>query len=267
MTHPQRIEIGNSSVIVLHDLTDEFPKTNDLFPNLESALLEPFETRYPGHFGSDSVMRSPQNAFLVLDGDQIVLIDAGLGPKSPFSGRAGRLLEALLEVGVSPQSVTSVLLTHPHPDHLGWLINARGEPNFSSATHYLNRLDRHIGPLPALQILQRLEANHALELFDGEPVLGAIQALATPGHTPGHTAYLISGDRDGVLIAGDALVHPLNLEHPNWGTALDRDAEQAVQTRIALIGRLEAQNLWLGATHFASEFRHVAREGNTRIWA
>jgi glyoxylase-like metal-dependent hydrolase (beta-lactamase superfamily II) len=263
---PTHLTLGALEVSVLHDLTDAFPKTADLFPNLEPAQLAAFEARYPGVFGDDGVMQSPQTAFLVRDGTQVMLIDAGLGPRSPFSGRDGHLLERLQAHGLTPPDVTAVLLTHPHPDHVGWLLDTDGAPTFTNATHHLHRLDRSIAPPPAARALGRLEARGMLGLFDGEPSFGAVRALHTPGHTPGHTAYLVQHGQEGVLITGDAFVHPLNLEHPEWGTAFDMDAAQSVRTRKTLIETLKANGWWLAATHFAPQFGKVQLEDSVRTW-
>lgn len=163
------------------------------------------------------------NWYLVTDGDAVTVVDAGL-PRSWASLEA-----ALTTIGRRLSDVEALVLTHAHFDHVGFaqrLGSARG------LTPFLHPLDAPIArrPLiypferPALlyalrpgvaRILGQLVAGGALRtpgveattpLSDGEvlDVPGRPVAVATPGHTPGHTAFHLP-DR-GAVIVGDAIV-------------------------------------------------------------
>ncbi|HEY2590277.1 MAG TPA: MBL fold metallo-hydrolase [Steroidobacteraceae bacterium] len=69
------------------------------------------------------------NVLLVRDGRRILLLDSGLGPKLH-----GGLLASLELAGVAPSAVTDVLITHPHLDHVGGLIDADGHLAFPNAS-------------------------------------------------------------------------------------------------------------------------------------
>ena len=90
-----------------------------------------------------------------------------------------------------------------------------------------------------------------LEPADGQiEVCPGVAALPAPGHTPGHLAVLISSDGQRLLNLGDAAVHPLHLEHPEWENGFDLAAETASATRGGLLDRAVAENMRVMAFHF-----------------
>jgi glyoxylase-like metal-dependent hydrolase (beta-lactamase superfamily II) len=159
------------------------------------------------------------SAFLIL-GDEITLIDTG------SSGRAPAILDALSELGRAPSDLKHIAITHHHADHSGSLaalleicdaqvyVHAadapiiRGErkgPGLNRRTilgKVLGRLgDRFLMPRPA-----PARVDHELSDGDLVPGAGAMRAVHTPGHTPGHAVFLDS-DHGGVLFVGDAAMY------------------------------------------------------------
>ncbi|MFB6129232.1 MAG: MBL fold metallo-hydrolase [Salinigranum sp.] len=144
------------------------------------------------------------NAYLCeLDGGGVALVDAG----NPWD--AGRIREGLRSAGFAPADVRFVLLTHYDLDHVGGLAALSldapvyaGEPDGD----YLLRRDaptlrNHKGALQRLfQLLVPTPPNEIRPVADGQDVEG-FTAYRTPGHSPGHTAY-VDGER-GVAFLGD----------------------------------------------------------------
>jgi glyoxylase-like metal-dependent hydrolase (beta-lactamase superfamily II) len=77
-----------------------------------------------------------------------------------------------------------------------------------------------------------------------------IRALHAPGHTPGHMALAIQSAGAELLYISDAALHPLHLEHPDWGMSFDLDRAQALHSRHVLFDRAAARDALVLAFHF-----------------
>jgi glyoxylase-like metal-dependent hydrolase (beta-lactamase superfamily II) len=199
----------------------------------------------------------PCNVTLLRDGTRTVLFDAGAGPD--FMESAGRLPEALDALGLAPDEVTHVLFTHAHPDHLWGILDAFDEPFFPSAELVMGAAEHAYWSDPAtVETIDPMRASFAagaarrLEILgeamrlvdDGEEVLPGIVARLTPGHTPGHLAFAVTGEDGEALVLGDAIGnHHLAFARPDWPSPSDQDAGMAARTRVALLADLAASGL------------------------
>lgn len=177
---------------------------------------------------------------LVNTGAELVLFDTGLAPEG--------ILAALGQAGVSPQAVDVVVLTHMHADHIGGLMTQDGAtPVFPRARYVTSQVefdhwaaqenegfDRNVRPL----------AEMTQFVTDGGEAAPGITALAAPGHTPGHMAWMIeSGGKLLVLTADCANHYVWSLEHPDWEVRFDLDKEAAAATRKRIFGMIAADRL------------------------
>ncbi|MFO6464314.1 MBL fold metallo-hydrolase [Jannaschia sp. KMU-145] len=199
------------------------------------------------------------NLALLRDGDRTVLFDAGAGPD--FQPSAGQLLDAIDAAGVAPEDVTDVVFTHAHPDHIWGVLDDFDEPLFYEATHHIGAAERAYWTDPAtvdtigearatfaVGAARRLDAiaGRLVTFDDGDAVLPGIEAIASPGHTPGHMAFQV-GD---VLILGDAIAnHHVAFARPDWPAGNDQDPEAAAATRLALFDRITADDLAIAGFH------------------
>jgi glyoxylase-like metal-dependent hydrolase (beta-lactamase superfamily II) len=172
-----------------------------------------FEPIVPGVFGM-GVPKGYVNAFLILSEDGAALVDTGL-PK-----RSMRIEAALRGVGVPPDGLKHLLITHHHVDHTGSLAALAAETGANVYVHPLdapivrgqasgppaNRVGvgRVLGPVvdrfaPAVT---GTRIDHSLT--DGETldIAGGLEVVFTPGHTAGHCSFLLPSRR--VLFVGDA---------------------------------------------------------------
>jgi glyoxylase-like metal-dependent hydrolase (beta-lactamase superfamily II) len=218
--------------------------------------------RRDGAFAADV----PYNCLLVRAPDALVLVDTGLGAAPhPFGGSGGRLWHELTDEGVAVADVDIVVITHGHLDHIGGLTND-GVPAFPRARYVISEdewsywtaasiLDglSELVATPAREQLPPLEAAGVLERFSGEIELTEqVRLLPAPGHSPAHVAVEV-GQTGGLLFAVDALLHPLQVEHPESGRGLDQDPEVAVESRVSLLARAAERNHVVTASHWDTD--------------
>jgi glyoxylase-like metal-dependent hydrolase (beta-lactamase superfamily II) len=275
-----RFQVGSIRCSVLTDGYFSYP-TPWFFPNTDpEALSRALETR---HLPPDRVL-SPYTCLLIETGRHVVLVDTGGGASSPTSGA---IVARLQMAGIRPGDVETVVLTHAHPDHVGGAVSYAGRPTFPNARHILaerewdfwmaGRVDLRGLRVPCdLQdsmVVTARRCLHALR-FQAEPIGGeteivpGVRAIPAPGHTPGHLAILLSSEGQHLMNVGDAAVHPLHLEKPDWENGFDLAADVAVSTRRTLLERAVAESMHLMAFHFPfpSMGRAAARAEGGWAW-
>jgi glyoxylase-like metal-dependent hydrolase (beta-lactamase superfamily II) len=224
------------------------------------------------------------NAVAVRSGDQTILIDSGLGVEVPDFRRAGHLVNRLEAAGIDLASVTDVVLTHMHFDHVGGLlvdgVKERLRPDLrihvsaAEVKFWASPDFSRTGMPPALADVARRasrrfieEYRRHLQSFETErEVAPGVVVTRTGGHTPGHSVVRLASGGDRLMFAGDA-VFPVSFEHPEWHNGFEHDPEEATRVRVRLLRELAASGAWLLATHmpFPSVGR-VALAGDVFRW-
>ena len=206
---------------------------------------------HQGLLDADGMLEIVLGGFLVRSGDRLVLVDTGLGQLKAGAMEGGRLLDELRALGVEPDDVTDVLLTHLHFDHVGWATR-HGEVVFQNATYRCDARDwaHFVGPDPgATKKLRPLESR--LDLWDGSGrLLPGIDTMAAPGHTPGSTVLVLSSGTQRAMLLGDVVHCPVELIDDEWAGMADVDPDLALRTRIALARELEGTDTPIAAAHF-----------------
>lgn len=193
------------------------------------------------------VITLPVDALLVRDGSRIVLIDTGLGPKL-----GGALVASLKLAGVSPADVTDVLITHPHPDHIGGLLTADGRSAFPKATIRISGPDwKDLGGHAELAGLLRAIEGQVQPFEPGAGITPSIRSVPLPGHTPGHVGYRITSGNDSLLDVGD-VAHSsiLSLAEPDWTMGFDHDVQGSKSMRRHTLEELAQSRQLIFAPHF-----------------
>lgn len=276
------ITVGDVRVNCLRDAIAPFAHGSlaYAFPGVTLQQWEPYRDRYPTTFVGDNwLVRFC--GILVQTDDLTMLVDTGLGatPDAYWGVAEGRLLDAMREAGVAPEDVDIVFHTHLHADHVGWNVTATGEPTFPRARYIANRTDWHAFHEPLLEkafpfpYLEEqvfsLERHGVLDLIDGEHELApGITAVEAYGHTPGHMCLRIESQGQLGMICGDAILHPAQVNEPDWPFVFDIDRDHAARTRLELIDTIEREGATLIQCHFPEPGHGpIVREGdNARYW-
>ena len=196
----------------------------------------------------------PCNVTLVRTPSESILIDVGAGPH--YMPDAGKLAENMDAAGIDRMSITKVVITHAHPDHLwGILDDFDDAPMFANASYVLPQAEWNFwmaedvaSRLPeerqnfapgAKRNLSHIKDKLQL-VAPGADIVSGVRAIDTSGHTPGHISLEIASGNEALLVLADALTHPtISFAHPEWRPAADHyDADRAVATRRRLLGRL-----------------------------
>ncbi|QIB35924.1 MBL fold metallo-hydrolase [Ancylobacter pratisalsi] len=225
------------------------------------------------------------NVVVVRSGEQTILVDAGLGLDPDLNlPRAGQLIKRLAAVGIDLATVTDVILTHMHMDHVGGLLIdgvkdrlrpdlrihvAAAEVEFWKAPDF-SHVNMPAGFPDALRVTAKRfakEYESHLRLFDQEAeVAPGVVVSRTGGHTPGHSVVRVASGDDRLMFAGDA-VFAVGFEHPEWYNGFEHDPEEAARVRIRLLKELATTGSSLVATHLPfPSVGHVAVEGDHFRW-
>lgn len=220
--------------------------------------------------------RTSVNCFLIFTGDRIALLDTGCGPY--MAATAGRLLDNLAALGIEPAEISAVLLTHLHPDHVGGLSEIEsGTKRFPNAEILVHEREIEYWHDSAAQAsVQGIQARffgpaqkhlrpyaNALRLIRRGEVLPGVHAIESPGHTPGHLAYLVESGGEQLIIWGDTIhVQEIQIPLPDVGIAFDTDVAMAAQSRRRLFERVAADGTLVAGMHL--HFPGFARLGKDR---
>lgn len=223
------------------------------------------------HVEADGSLHFDLGGFLVRTGDRVVLVDAGVGTIDNGKYAGGGFLDSLRALGVEPQDVTDVLLTHLHFDHVGWTTK-KGVVVFPNATYRVHAADwAHFVDAPdaepgAVRKLSPLVGQ--LEPFTSDgPLAPGLDARHTPGHTPGSTVYVVSAGAERALLLGDVVHSVVELAERDWEAVFDVDPVAARAARNALADEVaDGPDLVVGAHFPGLRFgRVVTTSGNRRF--
>ena len=244
------LQIGNIRVVPLLDGSGMECAREVLRRNGETSAWD----KHPEETDEHGDLHLTLGGYLVLTGDRVVLVDAGVGTIDNGRYRGGLFLESLRREGYEPSDVTDVAFTHLHFDHVGWATQ-KGEVVFDNATHHVHAEDwgffvEDVNSDPgAVRKLTPLESR--LQAFERSSTLApGIDARPAVGHTPGSTAYVVSDGGETLVLLGDIAHHPLELIEDGWSFRFDQSKEVAMNSRKELVDEFSDTAALVAAGHF-----------------
>lgn len=255
-----RYNVGAFEVTALHDGVIEIDSKQ-----LRNADPKQVQVLLARMFRADPTPTAV-NGYLVNMNGKLVLVDTGAA--KAFGPTLGQVADNLRAAGYRPEQVDAVLITHLHGDHVAGILGADGAPLFPNATLHFHAKDAAFwlskevmarAPQAAqgfFKVAQDAVAPYRtagrVKTFegDGAEVLPGIKAVATHGHTPGHTSYLLESNGQKLFVLGD-LVHNAAVQFPNPKVAIefDIDTKAAVATRRKVFAQLAKDKLLVAGAH------------------
>ena len=271
-----RMMLGDFEVTALSDGTVDLPMGELLNLNAErirSALAK--------QYLKDPVEVSV-NGYLINTGSKLVLIDAGSG--TFFGPTVGKLMANLKASGYQPEQVDEIYVTHMHADHVGGLVagNQMAFPNAivradqREADMWLSKSKMETAPKDAKQVFEGAMAAvnpyvaaGKFKSFDGNTeLLPGIRAVATYGHTPGHTIYAVESKGERLVLWGD-LMHSAAVQFPDPTVTIkfDTDTKAAAAQRKAQYADAAKRGHWVAAAHLPFPgIGHLRADGKGYDW-
>lgn len=267
MNTPTRWQIGDVTITKVVESAGASP------PHFMFAKLTPERVLQHGwlrpHFATDEGrLLAAVQCFIIESQGQRIAVDTCVGNDKPRMVKAwnmlqGRFVQDMAEAGHAVESVSTVLCTHLHVDHVGWNTRLEGErwvPTFPNARYLFGRTeyehwskaaddeDRQIlvdsvQPVVDAGLVTLVDSTHR--------ITDEVWLEPTPGHTPGHVSVRISSRGHEAVITGDLMHHPIQCCEPQLGSNFDSDAEQARQTRLEFLQRYGDSKVMVFGTHFA----------------
>lgn len=265
--HPNSRKIGDVEVITVSDgrLDSTYGTFLGSAEEVERAGLSP-----------DAPVSLPVNAFLLRSNGKRVLVDAGSG--SSMGPTLGKLPDNLRAIGMAPETIDFVLLTHIHPDHSNGLVDDEGRPNFPNAEIMVHADDLRFWverePDAADSEARQRVMKQARRAFapyrdrvraisEGE-LLPGISAHPQPGHTFGHTGWLVSSGGEALLIWGDIVHVPaVQFARPDALLSVDLDPQAARRSRLRVLECVATGRIRVAGAHLGFPgIGHVLRDGS-----
>ncbi|OUJ72365.1 MBL fold metallo-hydrolase [Hymenobacter crusticola] len=255
----QHFTLNDWQIIALADGTTTVDLTQVLLDREVQAVMPLLDAA-----GLTNPVTISINAYLLDNGRQRFLLDTGAG--GLMGGTAGHLIASLAQAGYQPDQIDAVLLTHIHGDHSGGLLSGESLA-FPNAVVYVNELDTaywlsetQMRQAPAARqrsfenarrkLLPYQAAGKLRPFTAGSALLPGIATLGRPGHTPGHTYYILEELGTRLVFCAD-LAHfvPLQLADPTIALVYDVDPAQAIHSRQLALAEASAAGYWLAAAH------------------
>jgi glyoxylase-like metal-dependent hydrolase (beta-lactamase superfamily II) len=274
-----RYKIGDIEVTVVTEGARTFPLPDNFVVNQsKEEVNKALEAAYMPR-DKMTIYFAP---IVVNTSGKLVLIDTGYGDKmyTESKGAAGQLANNLAAAGMNAGAIDTVVISHYHQDHVDGLLRADGGLSFPNAEilvpaaeHKFWMDDGEMSRAAKGRMEQLFQNNR--RIFAGEvskrlrtyewdkEVAPGVTAISTPGHTPGHTSFVIAAGSAKVFVQSDVTNNPaLFVRHPGWHAVFDQIPQQAEATRRKVYDMLVAEKLMVQGFHYPFPgLGHIEKDG------
>jgi glyoxylase-like metal-dependent hydrolase (beta-lactamase superfamily II) len=257
-----RYKVGSVEVTALYDGIWKKPHDPAFIKN---ASIEETKAALAKAGMTTEYMPIPLTVVVLKVGEKLIMVDSGSGV-GQWQPTAISLPGNMKAAGIDPTKISTILVSHFHPDHIfGLMEKGTNAPVYPNAELVVNATEYEWWTEPG-RVEKLPEARKGLgtriqtvfptwknfKLVEGErEVAPGIRLVNAPGHTPGHSAFLVSSGNEQLMISNDtAYVPALLAPHPEWQGAYDQDGPLAVESRRKLIDRVIADKMAICGAHF-----------------
>jgi glyoxylase-like metal-dependent hydrolase (beta-lactamase superfamily II) len=267
-----RFELGAAEVTVVSDGVLPLGNPKGTFTGVSDDEIKKMLS--DNFLAPDNIVLE-QNSPIVNTGDKLVLFDTGVGSSKLFGPTTGRQQKSMMEAGIKPEDIDAVVFSHAHIDHIGGVVDDSGKILFPNAQYYIAQNDfdywtdeGKLGSSNKDFIVHArknlLPVRDRLVFYkDGQEFLPGIQAMAAPGHTVGHTMFMITSAGKSFAFLGDLTHHQILLmEKPRMEFSYDTDPKQAAESRVKMLDMLAANKVAVMSYHYPwPGIGHVVKTG------
>lgn len=240
------VKVGNISVISVLDTV--FSMESSLIKNGDQDTLQKYVPE-----GKTPV---PVNVFIIKNAKQTIMVDAGIG---------NNLLPNLKKIGITPDKIDMILITHGHYDHIVGLIKD-GKPVFPKAKILFSEKEKALYEDKAVELVPAeykqffMPANQVLKIYGnrvetfpfGKVLADGVTSVDLSGHTTGQSGFLVESKGQKLLIAADFLhIDVLQLVHPEYSLVYDSDLEIAAKVRKQVLENAVNEKILLAGSHIS----------------
>jgi glyoxylase-like metal-dependent hydrolase (beta-lactamase superfamily II) len=273
-----RYKVGDFEICVVTDGAATFPLPDNFVQNHPKPEVQ---TALAAAYQPTGTITVPFTPIVINTGSKLVLIDSGYGPEmnAKTKGRVGQLPLNLSAAGIDPKSIDTVIISHMHLDHVSGLRTTDGSIAFPNAEILVPTLDwaywmsdAEMNKLPEgytksvypgiRKTFVGLE-NKVTKYEWGKELVPGITTIATPGHTPGHTSFVVASGSAKLFVQSDVTNIPhLFLRNPDWQVMYDIDPLTAAATRKKYYDMASAAKALIQGFHFPfPSAGYVEKEG------
>lgn len=245
---PRSYQVGEYSVYVLTE--------NEGQGNIKILIDAP--KAVTDEYAPDGTFPNAVRAIVIKKQDEIWLVDTGFGRN---------IFTQMESIGISPENVDHVLLTHMHGDHIGGMLR-EDKPAFQNADVTVSENEQKywgseekMMEIPENRRGNFLSAQNVFRQYGDKVKIqqpydinskftDGIHMLEAYGHTPGHVMYLIQDGENKLLIWGD-LTHALAIQmpHPEISVTYDIDPDMARNSRLKVLEYVAKNKIEIAGMH------------------
>jgi glyoxylase-like metal-dependent hydrolase (beta-lactamase superfamily II) len=268
-----KFKVGDVEVIQMYD--GHWEKAHD--PGfVKNASVDDVKAALKAGGYTDAHVPIPFTVTAIRTSGGLVLFDSGTGAQVfPTAGLITKN-DLWKEAGINPAEVTNIVITHFHGDHItGLMARETNAPIFPKAQIHVPAAEYKFWTNPSVTAgaAKRIQAVFPgwsnIRQFEGDvEVVPGVRAIATPGHTVGHTSFHVGSGSQQLIVLGDVTNMPaLFLKNPEWIVAFDGDPTLADASKRKIFDRVIADKVTITGYHYGVPGAGtIARDGKSYVF-